>query len=466
MHGVAVAALLVSATLAAPQDSRGPAASLPRIDTTALPREAARAIDAAYAAATHQPQNADLVARLAMVLHAWEEWDHATAVYRVAHNLAPRDYRWWHLAGLLETRRGRHVEAVQMFGRAAQLAPSEPAVQLRLAEAQLETGDLDGSEPAFKKLTGHAATAAAAEYGLGRVAMARRDPTTALQHFEKALAAFPEFGAAHYGRALAYRRLGRGADADAALAQQQQCLACWPPTGDTLAAALAAIREDAGAVLQRGLALARDGQDGPAIEAHERALSLDPALTQARVNLITLYGRTGNWSRAEEEYRQALKSGTNVAEAHANYGQVLLAERRAADAVPIFRSALSINPADAQAWNGLGLALETTGDLEGATAAYREALLNAPAVRSIRFNYARVLVGAGRLSEAIAELEKLRLPEDVETARYRFALAAALVRAGQVDRGRAEAVTALQLARRYHQNELAATIERDLALLR
>jgi tetratricopeptide (TPR) repeat protein len=457
--------LFLAAALVAVQSFGAPGKTLPAIDTAALPADAAAAIAEAYAAAERQPDDPARVGRLAMVLHAWEEWDPAAATYRLAQTLAPRDDRWWHLAGLLETRRGRHEHALPLFERAAALAPDDRAVRLRVAEATLETGDLQGSERLFAELARHAPTMAAAAYGLGRVAMARGEPETALQHFDKAVAAFPEFSAAHYGRALAHRRLGRTAEAAEALQRQQQCLSCWPATGDPVAESLAQVREDPGAVLQRGIALARDGQDRLSIEAHERALALDADLGQARVNLITLYGRAGDWARAAAAYQEALRRETHIAEAHANYGQVLLAERRAAEAVPVFRQALAANPADGQAWNGLGLALETTGDTAAASAAYRQAVVHAPAFRSARFNYARTLVAAGQLDEAIVELEKIRVPEDDEAPRYLFALSAALVRAGNVQRGRVEALAALELARRYGQSDLAATIERDLAML-
>ena len=465
MHLIA-AVMLFAAALTSGGQKAAPALPLPRIDVTALPAAAAKAIAEAYNAAQRQPGNADVVGRLAMVLHAWEEWEPCAAAYQLAQKLAPKDYRWWHLAGLVETRRGRHHEALRFFERAAALAPGRVPVRLRVAEARLETGDLDGSERLFRELAREREASAAAEYGLGRIAMARGDLTAALEHFDRAVAAYPEFGAAHYGRALVYRRLGRDADASDALEQQKRCLPCWPATGDALADAVSGVREDAAAVLKRGIALAREGQDRQAIEAHERAVELDPALAQARINLITLYGRSRDWTRAEAEYRAALQLGTNLAEAHANYAQVLLAQGKPPEAASHFRKALALAPADAQAWNGLGLALEQSGDAAAASDAYREATVHAPAFRAARFNYARTLVTAGRLTEGIVELEKLRTPTDPETPRYLFALAAALVRAGEIAKGKTEARAALELAQRYGQSELAATIQRDLALLR
>jgi Flp pilus assembly protein TadD len=156
----------------------------------------------------------------------------------------------------------------------------------------------------------------------------------------------------------------------------------------------------------------------------------------------------------------------NLGEAHANYAQVLLAQGRTDEAIAVFRRALEANPADAPARNALGLALETTGDVAAAGEEYRRAMTAAPRLRAARFNYGRTLVASGRLREAIAEFEKLRTPEDIETPRYLFALAAARVRLGEVERGRAEAQAALELAKQYGLSELAAEIERDLARLK
>ena len=216
----------------------------------------------------------------------------------------------------------------------------------------------------------------------------------------------------------------------------------------------------------RGIQLAGQGDVQGALAAHERAVELAPNLVQGRVNLITLYGRASKWAEAEAQYRKVAEGGRNVGEAHASYAQVLLAQRRAAEAVPIFREALASSPGDGAARNGLGLALETTGDSAGALAAYEQAVRDAPTLRTARFNYGRALVAAGRLQHAIAELAKLQAPEDEETPRYLFALSAARVRAGEVDAGRSEALAALAMARRYGQTQLAETIERDLGELK
>lgn len=462
-----ILALSLAGVLAGPaQAQRSTAPTLPVIETSHLPGDAGKAISIAYEAARSQPADPEKVGRLAMVLHAWEQSDAAAAAYAAVRSLAPEVSRWWHLAGLLETARGRHADALPLFEGATKLDPSNPAPRLRLAEARLETLDLDGSESLLVELTREPHTTAPAEYALGRIAMLRGDAARSLEHLNRAVAAYPDFGAAHYSRALAYRRLGRAAEAEQALRQQQKCIPCWPAVEDPIGASVAAVRDDARAVLTRGLRLDAGGNDEGAVKAHEEALALSPDLVQARLNLITLYGRTGRWSEADAQYRRVLGDGGSVGQAHAAYAQVLLAQRRAADAVVVFQQALAANPADARSRNGLGLALEMAGDAPGAMAAYRQAVADAPALRVARFNYGRTLVAAGRLADAIAELENLRTPEDRETPQYLFALAAARVRAGDVERGRAESLAALRMATRYGQTSLAASIERDLAKLK
>ena len=436
--------------------------ALPTIDLTSLPPATAAAIQTPLEDAQRRSSDAAAVGRLAIVLHAWEQWDAAAAAYARARALDRTESRWWHLGGLLEIARGRHADAVPLLDRAVALSPESRISRLRLAEARLETSDFDASAQAFTTLTTSDDTAAAAEYGLGRIAAARGRTPEATAHFERAVARFPDFGAAHYALALLQRRSGQAEAARQSMIKHQACPRCWPATPDAAATLVRDARQDPAALVKRGQALAQEGQMEAAIAAHLEALRLAPTLGQVHVNLIALYGRTGRWDEAASHYRDAVKSDANPAEAHANFGEVLLAQRRYTEAATAFRQALAVTPSFAGAQNGLGMALEASGDRAGALAAYGQAVDDAPTLRIARFNRARLLVAAGRLPEAISDFERIQDPEDPETPRYRFALSAALVRAGQIERGRELGQSALRLARQFNQAELAATIERDL----
>jgi tetratricopeptide (TPR) repeat protein len=104
--------------------------------------------------------------------------------------------------------------------------------------------------------------------------------------------------------------------------------------------------------------------------------------------------------------------------------------------------------------------------IEEALKTYQGALEVMPAFRLARFNAARMLLALGRTSDAVAELEKIVEPRDAEAPRYLFGLSVAYMRLGRKDDAIKLANDAKQLAVEYGQKELAAAIERDLALLR
>ena len=83
-----------------------------------------------------------------------------------------------------------------------------------------------------------------------------------------------------------------------------------------------------------------------------------------------------------------------------------------------FRAALRVNPEFAEAHSGLGAALATMGDEEGAAAAFAEALRLNPDLVSAHFNVAMLLIRQGRVTLATAHLERAAaIDPDYEPAR-------------------------------------------------
>jgi tetratricopeptide (TPR) repeat protein len=441
---------------------------LSTLDLDTFPPATREALTAPYHRAVQRAGDHEAVGRLALVLHAWDQLDAAAEVYARAQALAPGEVDWWYLGGLLATRRALPSEAVEQFERAKALAPADPLVALRLADAWLDHGELDAAFALYEVLTTRPETAPAASYGVGRILQTRGDADGARAAYEQALAIYPDFGAAHYALAQLQRRAGDLDAARASLARQQQCLACWPMPPDPWRERLDAVRDDARVLLQRGTSHAADESESAAAEAirlHEAALERDPTLGQAHVNLIGLYGRTGNAVRAEAHYRAAREMPGFAADAHRAWGWARIAEQQPEEAAGAFREALGLQPGDASALQGLGLALEMTGQPADAVTAYVRALEADPTARNARFSLARALVQLGRFPEAIAELERLRTPEDAETPRFLFALGVAYVRAGDLARGRATSEQALALAQRLGQRDFAGIIEAELAKL-
>ncbi len=350
--------------------------------------------------------------------------------------------------------------------RRSDCRPEYLPARVKLAESLLESGELAESKTLFTVLVSEPAATPAAEVGLGRIAAAQQQHREAIAHFERAVSLFPELGAAHYALALSYRALGNREEAQQALEQHRRYGARWPALPDPVLSTVTALREDAGATLQRGIKLADAGDIDAAIAAHEAALARDSGLTQAHANLIALYGRTRNWSKAEEHYRAAVSSGVGLADVHYDYAVLLGLQDKWDLAENAYRQALAINPMHPQAQNNLGQTLERQRKFAEAADSYRRAVESQPGFRLARFNHARMLIALTKPAEAIAELEKIVEPRDADAPRYLFALGVAHVRAGRKVEGIKWSMQAKALALQFGQHDLAASIDRELAALK
>jgi tetratricopeptide (TPR) repeat protein len=439
---------------------------LPHLVLESFPPETRDVLVRVYEAAAARSNDVQAVGALAQALHAWNQWSAAHETYARAQALAPQAFEWRYLDGLALQRLARYADAAVRFEEALQRSPDYLPARVNLAESLLEAGSLDRAKPLFEALRREPPAEPAAELGLGRIAAAAGSNPDAVTHLERAVALFPEWGAAYYTLARVYRALGRGDDAQRALERNLQYGARWPALNDPVLAAVTALRNDAETELQRGLKLAEAGDLAGAIAAHEAALARDPSIVRVHVNLISLYGRTGQWAKAEQHYRDAVALGFNLDEAHYDYGVLQGLQEKWELAADAYRKAIAVNPHHADAHNNLGQILERERRFDEAAAMYRQAVDSRPTFRLARFNLGRMLIALNRESEAIAELEQLTEPRDAEAPRYLFALATAHVRAGHRDEGIKWATDARDLALAHGQGELAAAIDRDLARLK
>jgi len=420
----------------------------------------------AYQHAKQHAGDADAVGALGRTLQAWELWDAAHRVYLRAQALAPQAFEWHYLDALVLQRLALHEDAARQLRAAVAAQPGYLPARLKLAEALVESGALPESRKLLEALVREPAAEPAAQVALGRIAAAEGRHADAITHFERAIALFPELGAAYYGVARSYRAAGRTADAERALTFYARYGARWPGLDDPVARTVSGLRDDARAILRKGIASANEGDIDAAIAAHETALARDPSLVSIHANLLSLYGRAKNWPKADEHYRAAIAAGFAPADLHYDYGVVMTLREDFAAAEAAYRKAIAVNPLHANAHNNLALLLERRRDVDGATAEYRQAVAAQPTVRLFRFNLGRMLLAAGKPEQAIAEFEQIQQPRDAEAPRYVFALATALVRSGRRDEGIRVSTEAQRLALEFGQTDFAAAIARELAALK
>jgi tetratricopeptide (TPR) repeat protein len=422
-------------------------------------------IQDAYADVRAHPDDDTAIGRLGMILQTYGLLQEAAVCYRRAVRLAPSTFRWFYYLGTVESASGHCAAAAAALRSAPRVAPDYVPAQLRLANCLLASADWNASDELYGAIVKQHPDNPDAYYGLGRVRTARHDFVGATEAYSKACALFPDFGAAHYALALIYRTLGQDEKAEQQLQLFQKNKDGAPPSNDPLLNEVRALNLSATSQVQIGIDLERQGRLEESVMAHEKALQIDSQMVQAHINLVELYGRLGQFDKAEEHYRAAARLEPGAVESYYNYGVLLLAAQKFEQAENAFRRAIEIDPFHAAAHNNMGYLLERRGQLTEATAEYRTAIDNKPSDRQAHFNLGRVLVNQHAYREGIQELEKTIEPEDEDTPRYIYALGAAFARSGDRQKALRYILRARDGAAARAQSGLVDSIDRDLRIL-
>jgi tetratricopeptide (TPR) repeat protein len=385
--------------------------------------------------------------------------------YRRAHLLDPDSFDWLYYLAVVQEAQGKNTEAIRNLRRAARLQPEYTAADLRLADLLLGSGDLDGSRIIYERFAREHPGMAIAQYGLGRVRAASGDIAGATQAFENACELFPGYAAAHYALAAVYRKAGKAPQAEAHTAAYARAGSAGPAREDRLQARV--LELDAGALshIRRGIALDAAGRLEESASAHERALEVDPSLTEAHISLISLYARLGKSDLAEQHYARAIALNSNSAGAHYAYGVLQFGLGRTPKAKEAFARALEANPRHAEAHTNLGYLLMVEGALADAERHFMRALESKPDHRTAHFHLGRLLANRKDYRAAIDHFTRTLKPEDDQTPAYTYALAAAYARLGERAKALECARTAQRKAAALGQSELLASVERDIRIL-
>jgi tetratricopeptide (TPR) repeat protein len=439
--------------------------ALPIVDVDNFSPGIRKQIEEAYADALAHLDDDAASGRLGMVLQSYGLFKDAAISYRRASLLAPRTFRWFYYLGKVEASGGHCNVASASLRLALEIKPDDVPAQLQLADCLLASANWDKAKELYAAVVKQHPENADGQYGLGRARSAKHDYAGAAEAYGKACELFPEFGAAHYALALAYRTLGQIAQAEAQLRLYEKNKDSVPPANDPLMNEIRALNRSATYQVQIGMELERQGELEESVVAHEKALELDPKMVQAHINLIALYGRLGRFGRAEDHYKAAVELDPGSAESYYDYGVLLLRNEKFAEAETAFQKTLEIDPFHAAGHINLGFLLERQGRLSDAMAEYREAVANSPNDRQTHFNLGRILVNLKKYSEGIQELRKTLEPVDADTPRYLYALGAALARSGDRQNAVLNLRHARDQAQARGQSELVTSIDRDLHAL-
>lgn len=138
------------------------------------------------------------------------------------------------------------------------------------------------------------------------------------------------------------------------------------------------------------------------LEAH----GIDPAELNEMVAQGHRLHQSGQFSKAESQYRQVLHTDENHVIANNLLGLLCLQTKRLDEAVQHIERALQVMPDDAQAHSNLGLALKDLGRTEDAARHFHESLKLVPTNPRVYNNLGGLYIEARRVKDAIRCFEQ------------------------------------------------------------
>jgi tetratricopeptide (TPR) repeat protein len=165
-----------------------------------------------------------------------------------------------------------------------------------------------------------------------------------------------------------------------------------------------------------------------------RCLGQKPTTLDDQSKAAFALEQQGNDAEAEAAWRAILKAHPASAEAYANLGLLEARQQRYAQAAPLYRKALALNPAMPGLQLNLGLSLFKSGDLKGAIQVFTPLLKREPPTspEALRLNTLIGLAhyGLGDYSAAVPYLKRATA-SNPQNLPFRLALAQSCLRSKQ-----------------------------------
>ena len=261
--------------------------------------------------------------------------------YHNAMQLDPTEFRWVYYAAWLIDTNGSTLQAMALYKQARTLKPGYKALMVRLGNALLDLNELDRAQAAYKQVVDATGLEAASLYGLGQVALLRRDYDTAIDAFTRALTYDPAASRIHYPLAQSLRATQRNDEAKAQLALRGD----QPPTF-------------------------RD----PQIE------SLEALKIGSRIHFIQAMKaiKLQDYAAASEAFSGGLDSEPDNVLARISYARTLYLVDNKTESRQALEAALAIQPHNSLGLFLLGILIEEQGDTDTAAGFYHRAISHTP----------------------------------------------------------------------------------------
>jgi tetratricopeptide (TPR) repeat protein len=334
---------------------------------------------------------------LGHVLMAATFFEEAILCYRHAEALQPDEARWPYFRAHASLRKGDQGAAAQAFERALSLQPTYVPAMVWLGDTYMDLGRTEAAQATFANALAQQPDSAAAQFGAGRAALARRAYAEAVRHMEQALRIAPQASAVHYPLAMAYRGTGERGKAEALLQKRGTAA---PDLPDPLMQQAEVMLDSAVSYEGLGMqALRRQDWTG-AKQAFERGLEVAPQDASLRYWMATAMIASGDAAGAEREFRALLRAQPDFAKAHFSLGAILDQRGQKNDALREYEAAVRDAPNMPEARLRLADTLRAMGRMQPAFDQYTETVRLDPSVADAWVGGAQALIALGQREQA------------------------------------------------------------------
>ena len=328
--------------------------------------------------------------------------------YNNAAKLAPEDFRWLYYLAFTFHQSGRTDLALQHYARARQLTEAYPPLDLRVADLYLDLNQLTTAEKYYRLAVEHKEFAAPAEYGLGQIALLRRNYPAAIEHLNRVLQLDPGATQTHYPLAQAYRAVRQNDKAKQHLALYAKGK---PEIDDPLIKVIKQLEQVAALHFNNAMTAVEQGKFDTALNEFKLGLELEPENAAAHVSYarVLFLADSGNKSIVTQELQYALRLDKENTLALFLLGILSEAGEDNSAAIRYYQSVLQVDPEHAGAHYYLSQLMIENEDYAAACPHITRTIEQEPMNLTAQLNFLSCLEIQNQSDAAIyAYLEKLR----------------------------------------------------------
>ncbi|HUI76583.1 MAG TPA: tetratricopeptide repeat protein [Bryobacteraceae bacterium] len=441
----------------------GPVPPVPAVTLEGMDTEVRAVVQAAHQQAAAQPSSGQASGRLGMVLHAHSLYQPAMLSYQRAIRLEPKEFAWRYYLALVLQQISQPDKALEAFSAALRIRPDYAPAVLRRGDLLFQMGRFQESAAAYESVLAKDPASADALYGLGRVRYAQHDMSAAEDLYRRASQAYPKFGAAYYGLAMAGRSLGHDADSAKNFELSKRFTGDHPSTSDPLLSQMGALTTGVFRRFEQANSLAKQGDMEEAARLNEEVLARDPDNLSALLNLLYLARFLNRFdNQVDTLYSRAQRIDPRVPLIYDYYGVVMVREGKYEAAMAALRKALDLRPNYAEPHKWMGEVLERQNQIAGAIENYQLALAAEPSDRATQMKLWWDLIIQGRGREAIPQLIPAIQIDDMFTPMRLVLLGEAYRTTGEFGKSRQYLEQARSRVRNQGPPDLLAQIEHEL----